>query len=84
MKAAPVCESSAFQIPLPRPSAEWSIWPVEFTGPSLLVGFVSMEAVKVWLYNRLLRCLEEALAVVRLAEAEPPERRVAAAPAAAG
>jgi hypothetical protein len=47
-----------------------------------LVGFASMESVKVWLYNRLLRCLEEALAVVRLAEAEPPERRVAQAAAA--
>jgi hypothetical protein len=36
MKAAAVCESSAFQMPLPRPSAELSSCPVgEFTEPSL-------------------------------------------------
>jgi len=46
-----------------------------------LIGFASMEAVKVYLYNRLLRCLDEAISVVRLAEAEPAERRVGAAAA---
>jgi len=48
-----------------------------------LVGFASMEAVKVYLYNRLLVCLEEAISVVRLAEAEPP-KAAAPAPAARG
>ena len=47
-----------------------------------LIGFASMEAVKVYLYNRLLRCLDEAISVVRLAEEEPRERRAAAAAAA--
>ena len=47
-----------------------------------LIGFASMEAVKVYLYNRLLRCLDEAISVVRLAEAEPAERRAGAAAAA--
>ena len=46
-----------------------------------LIGFASMEAVKVYLYNRLLRCLDEAISVVRLAEAEPAERRAGAAAA---
>jgi hypothetical protein len=44
-----------------------------------LIGFASMEAVKVYLYNRLLRCLDEAITVVRLAEEEPRERRAATA-----
>ena len=47
-----------------------------------LVGFASMEAVKVYLYNRLLRCLDEAISAVRLAESEPAERRAGAAAAA--
>ena len=50
-----------------------------------LVGFASLEAVKVLLYNRLLRCLDDAQGVVREAEAEAErarrERRAAAAPA---
>jgi len=51
-----------------------------------LVGFASMEAVKVFLYNRLLRCLDDAMGVVRDAEAEAErvrraDRRPAAAPA---
>ncbi len=37
-----------------------------------LLGFASMESVKVYLYNRLLRCLDEAITVVRLAESELP------------
>jgi hypothetical protein len=47
-----------------------------------LIGFASMEAVKVYLYNRLLRCLDEAISAVRLAESEPAERRAGAAAAA--
>jgi hypothetical protein len=35
-----------------------------------LLGFASMESVKVLLYNRLLRCLDEAILVARLAESE--------------
>jgi hypothetical protein len=47
-----------------------------------LIGFASMEAVKVYLYNRLLRSLDEAISAVRLAESEPAERRAGAAAAA--
>ena len=46
-----------------------------------LISFASMEAVKVYLYNRLLRCLDEAISAVRLAEEEPRERRPATAAA---
>lgn len=40
-----------------------------------LVGFASMEALKVMLYNRLLRCLDGALTSVRVGESELRERR---------